>query len=141
MEANCMPQQRLVCKGFSPHVHQVSFPCRLEVNSGGGESLYRAAAQHAGLGQEAFKELRRYFYETEIQRVYSRLNNRLSLRVCQFNVSNEMLMNMMQLPGRYCHTKLAEWWQWYEPYYAFPIQVFHCPTNHLHTISACFLTR
>jgi len=61
---------------------QVSFPCRLEVNSGGGESLYRAAAQHAGLGQEAFKELRRY-----------------------------------------CHTKLAEWWQWYEPYYAFPIQV------------------
>jgi len=61
---------------------QVSFPCRLEVNSGGGESLYRAAAQHAGLGQEAFKELRRY-----------------------------------------CHSKLAEWWQWYEPYYAFPIQV------------------
>jgi len=61
---------------------QVSFPCRLEINSGGGESLYRAAAQHVGLGQEAFKELRRY-----------------------------------------CHAKLLEWWQWYEPYYAFPIQV------------------
>merc|ERR1712013_749307 len=61
---------------------QVSFPCRLELNSGGGESLYRAAAQHAGLGQGTFKELRRY-----------------------------------------CHVKLAEWWQWYEPYYAFPIQV------------------
>jgi len=61
---------------------QVTFPCRLEVNSGGGESLYRAAAQHVGLGQEAFKELRRY-----------------------------------------CHAKLLEWWQWYEPYYAFPIQV------------------
>ena len=29
---------------------------------------------------------------------------------------------------RYCHVKLAEWWQWYEPYYAFPIQVFQFPS-------------
>lgn len=61
---------------------QVSFPCRLEANSGGGESLYRAAAQHIGLGQEGYRELRRY-----------------------------------------CHTMLLKWWQWYEPYYAFPLQV------------------
>ena len=38
----------------------VSFPCRLEANAGGGESLYRAAAQHAGLGQDGCRELRRY---------------------------------------------------------------------------------
>lgn len=63
-------------------VPQVSFPCRLEANSGGGESLYRAAAQHIGLGQEGYRELRRY-----------------------------------------CHTMLLKWWQWYEPYYAFPLQV------------------
>ena len=63
-------------------VSQVSFPCRLEGNSGGGESLYRAAAQHVGLGQEGYRELRRY-----------------------------------------CHTMLLKWWQWYEPYYAFPLQV------------------
>lgn len=61
---------------------QVSFPCRLEINSGGGESLYRSAAQHAGLGQEGCRELRRY-----------------------------------------CHTMLLKWWQWYEPYYVFPMQV------------------
>ena len=24
---------------------------------------------------------------------------------------------------RYCHSKLIEWWQWYQPYYTFPIQV------------------
>ena len=42
-------------------------------------------------------------------------------RICNSGQSN---------PGRYCHAKLAEWWQWYEPYYAFPIQVFHDPTNH-----------
>jgi len=60
----------------------VSFSSRLENNSGGGESLYRCAAQHAGLGQEGFKELRRY-----------------------------------------CHTMLLKWWEWYEPYYAFPLQV------------------
>jgi len=24
---------------------------------------------------------------------------------------------------RYCHTKLAEWWQWYQPYYTFPLQL------------------
>jgi hypothetical protein len=61
---------------------QVSFPCRLEANSGGGESLYRAAAQHVGLGQDGCRDLRRY-----------------------------------------CHAKLLEWWQWYEPYYVFPLQV------------------
>ena len=96
-------------------MHQVSFPCRLEVNSGGGESLYRAAAQHAGLGQEAFKELRRYIYGTMecVQQSFD--------RICNSGQSN---------PGRYCHAKLAEWWQWYEPYYAFPIQVFHDSTNH-----------
>ena len=44
-------------------------------------------------------------------------------RICNSGQSN---------PGRYCHAKLAEWWQWYEPYYAFPIQVFHDSTNHLH---------
>ena len=48
-------------------ITQVTFPCRLEVNSGGGESLYRAAAQHVGLGQEAFKELRKYAFQTGLE--------------------------------------------------------------------------
>jgi len=60
----------------------VNFPCKLETNAGGGPSLYRAAGQHTGLGQESWQELRRY-----------------------------------------CHNKLLEWWQWYEPYYTFPLQV------------------
>ena len=37
-------------------------------------------------------------------------------------------------PARYCHAKLLEWWQWYEPYYAFPIQVSHCSNSPLHLI-------
>ena len=60
----------------------VNFSCKLETNAGGGPSLYRAAAQHAGVGQEGWQELRKY-----------------------------------------CHVKLLEWWQWYQPYYTFPIQV------------------
>lgn len=24
---------------------------------------------------------------------------------------------------RYCHGKMLEWWQWYQPYYTFPCQV------------------
>jgi len=60
----------------------VNFSCKLETNSGGGPSLYRAAAQHAGVGQEGWQELRKY-----------------------------------------CHVKLLEWWQWYQPYYTFPLQV------------------
>jgi len=24
---------------------------------------------------------------------------------------------------RYCHVKMLEWWQWYQPYYTFPLQV------------------
>merc|ERR1712131_362386 len=24
---------------------------------------------------------------------------------------------------RYCHSKMMEWWQWYQPYYTFPLQV------------------
>ena len=24
---------------------------------------------------------------------------------------------------RYCHAKMGEWWQWYQPYYKFPLQV------------------
>jgi len=60
----------------------VNFPCKLETNAGGGASLYRAAAQHAGAGQEGWQDLRRY-----------------------------------------CHGKLLEWWQWYQPYYTFPLQV------------------
>jgi len=24
---------------------------------------------------------------------------------------------------KYCHVKLLEWWQWYQPYYTFPLQV------------------
>merc|ERR1712025_1039756 len=60
----------------------VNFPCKLETNAGGGPSLYRAAAQHAGVGQDGWQELRKY-----------------------------------------CHVKLLEWWQWYQPYYNFPIQI------------------
>jgi len=60
----------------------VNFPCKLETNAGGGPSLYRAAAQHAGVGQDGWQELRKY-----------------------------------------CHVKLLEWWQWYQPYYTFPIQI------------------
>merc|ERR1719369_494986 len=60
----------------------VNFSCKLETNAGGGPSLYRAAAQHAGVGQEGWQELRKY-----------------------------------------CHVKLLEWWQWYQPYYTFPLQV------------------
>jgi len=60
----------------------VFFPCKLETNAGGGPSLYRAAGQHTGLGEDSWQELRRY-----------------------------------------CHSKLLEWWQWYEPYYTFPLQV------------------
>jgi len=60
----------------------VNFPCKLETNAGGGPSLYRAASQHAGLGQDGWQELRKY-----------------------------------------CHSKLVEWWQWYQPYYTFPLQV------------------
>jgi hypothetical protein len=56
----------------------VKFPSKLLTNAGGSSSLYRAAAQHAGLGQEGWQELRRY-----------------------------------------CHSKLLEWWQWYQPYYNF----------------------
>jgi len=44
--------------------------------------MYRAAAQHAGIGQDGYRELRRY-----------------------------------------CHTMLLKWWQWYEPYYSFPLMV------------------
>ena len=61
---------------------QLKFPCKLEINAGGGPSLYRAAGQHVGLGQEVWPELRRY-----------------------------------------CHAKLEEWWEWYQPYYTFPLQV------------------
>jgi len=60
----------------------VNFPCKLENNLGGGPSLYRAAAQHVGIGQEGWQDLRKY-----------------------------------------CHLKLLEWFQWYEPYYSFPLQV------------------
>jgi len=60
----------------------VNFSCKLETNAGGGPSLYRAAAQHAGVGQEGWQDLRKY-----------------------------------------CHVKLLEWWQWYQPYYTFPLQV------------------
>jgi len=60
----------------------VNFPCKLETNAGGGPSLYRAASQHTGLGQDGWQELRKY-----------------------------------------CHSKLVEWWQWYQPYYTFPLQV------------------
>ena len=60
----------------------VKFPSKVETNSGGGSSLYQAAAQHTSLGQDCWPALRRY-----------------------------------------CHGKLAEWWQWYQPYYTFPLQV------------------
>jgi len=60
----------------------VNFSCKLENNAGGGPSLYRAAAQHAGVGQDGWQEIRKY-----------------------------------------CHSKLLEWFQWYEPYYTFPLQV------------------
>ena len=39
-----------------------------------------------------------------------------------------MLYCLCHYSDRYCHVKLAEWWQWYEPYYAFPIQVFQYPS-------------
>ena len=38
-------------------------------------------------------------------------------------------MQHCSMPGnwallrRYCHAKMAEWWQWYQPYYSFPLQV------------------
>ena len=60
----------------------VKFPCMVQVNSGGGPSLYRAAAQHVGLGEDGWQELRKY-----------------------------------------CNIKLAEWWQWYQPYYIFPLKL------------------
>ena len=60
----------------------VKFPSKVETNSGGGSSLYEAAAQHSSLGRENWVGLRKY-----------------------------------------CHGKLGEWWQWYQPYYSFPLQV------------------
>lgn len=60
----------------------MKFPSKVETNSGGGSSLYQAAAQHSSLGQESWAALRKY-----------------------------------------CHSKMAEWWQWYQPYYTFPLQV------------------
>ena len=62
----------------------MKFPSKVETNSGGGSSLYQAAAQHSSLGQESWAALRKY-----------------------------------------CHSKMAEWWQWYQPYYTFPLQVRH----------------
>ena len=61
-----LKESKAVGFNFIRRALQVSFPCRLELNSGGGESLYRAAAQHAGLGQGAFKELRRLILNPSI---------------------------------------------------------------------------
>ena len=30
---------------------------------------------------------------------------------------------------RYCHIKMIEWWQWYQPYYTFPLQVMSSPSQ------------
>jgi len=59
----------------------MKFPSKLQTNSGGGSTLYQAAAQHCSVG-ESWSGLRKY-----------------------------------------CHLKMSEWWQWYQPYYTFPIQV------------------
>ena len=34
---------------------------------------------------------------------------------------------------RYCHSKMLEWWQWYQPYYTFPLQVISGFVFHLIT--------
>ena len=61
---------------------QVNFSCKLLSNAGGSSSLYRASAQHAGLGEGGWLQLRKY-----------------------------------------CHSKVHEWWLWYEPYFFFPLVV------------------
>ena len=39
---------------------------------------------------------------------------------------------------RYCHDKMAEWWQWYQPYYTFPLQVTF---TSLHTLDLFLVPR
>ena len=79
----CINFQQIVVKELPSFLGGlVKFPCMVQVNSGGGPTLYRSAAQHVGLGEDGWQELRKY-----------------------------------------CNIKLAEWWQWYQPYYIFPLQL------------------